>query len=116
MNDLGFKNKKEIFKVPENYFENLEQTILAQTVDLKESKAKIVPLSKRRVYLFSSMAGVAASLVLLVGVFFNSSKQTVVTENDIIVAENSIYSTLLGDHTTISDDDLLSYDTGYFFE
>ncbi len=116
MNDLDFKHKKEVFKVPENYFEELEQNILAQTVDAKKEKVKVIPLKNKRFYLFSSVVGVAASLLLLIGVFFNSSKQTAITENDIITAENSIYSTLLGDTTVISDEELLSYDTNYVFE
>ncbi len=116
MKNIDFEHNKEAFKVPEGYFEQLEKNILAQTVETKED-AKIISINKnrKRFYLFSSVTGVAASLVLLWGIFLNSS-DSALTENDIVVAENSIYTTLLGESDTFSEDSVLSYDTEYLFE
>ncbi len=114
MKDLGFDHKKEVFKVPENYFEKLEKAILTQTVDREEKKSKVVPIEKKRSHFyFSVIGGIAASLLLLAGFFFNSSQT--LTENDIITAENSIYSTFLVEDT-FSDIDLLAYETDSILE
>lgn len=116
MKNINFKHNAEAFKVPEGYFEQLEKNILSQTIDNKEN-TKTIPLNKntKRLYLFSSITGVAASLVLLWGIFLNSSDSTL-TETDVVVAENSIYTTLLGENDTFLEDSVLNYDTEYLFE
>ncbi|MFV0530961.1 MAG: hypothetical protein ACK5MD_05945 [Flavobacteriales bacterium] len=116
MNDLGFNHKKKVFKVPENYFEELEKNILAQTVETKQKSIKIVS-SKRKRYVISSIVGIAASLLIIVGVFFNINKasEETLSNEDLITIENSIYSTLLS-NSDWADEDLLSYETSYFLE
>ena len=113
MNDLGFKNKKEVFKVPENYFVELEKNILKKTIESEEETRRFI-LKKKQIHLFSSVAGIAASLLLLFGIFYQTSN-TKLTEDDIVSAENSLYNTLL-EEDTFSDDYFTYYEVDYYDE
>lgn len=80
------------FKVPENYFDTLNDKVLKQ---IKEDKPVITLISKRNLYY---IAGIAASLILMLNVYFSSETITI---NDIETASIESY---------LEDGDFTTYD------
>ena len=74
------------FKTPENYFDNLEKDILAQTIEVNASK--VIPLYRQNA--FKVAMSIAASVLLIVGIWFFNQPVTV-TQEDQDFAQELVY-------------------------
>ena len=100
--NLEEQNIKSGFKVPEDYFSNLESRIMAQISDEKEIKT--IPLFKRNKTWFS----IAASLILIasVGIWVYNPLETVAIPNESIetyLASQNLNEFYLSDMLTDED-------------
>jgi len=75
------------FKIPENYFENLEDRIMSQ---LPEQEVKVIPLWQRKTVWYT---GVAAVFMLSIGtwMYFNQQKNEIIaTSQEYLAYESDI--------------------------
>ncbi len=63
------------FKVPEGYFDTLDDQIIAK---VKTEETPVIKLSSRKTLYY--VAGIAASLILMIAVFINSSNDEISVE------------------------------------
>ncbi len=74
------------FKTPENYFEDLENRILAETMEVNTTK--IIPMYQKK--WFKMAVSTAAAVLLLVGFWFMNQSPNVSAE-DHIYAQETVY-------------------------
>lgn len=99
------KKNRLHFRVPKNYFDQMEQEILEQTVNAR--KSKVVPLYKKH---WVEIA-VAAAVVLLALMVFNLPQPTpTYTEEEMLSTENEVLNLYLNESDDYSTDDYAEVD------
>ncbi|WP_027138728.1 hypothetical protein [Gaetbulibacter saemankumensis] len=93
------------FKVPDNYFDTLEDSILTQITKTKKTRVISIINKKQLAYL----SGIAAAIVILFSITFNN-KNTVWSNLDIDTVENYLINENIVDSyeiaSLLSDDDI----------
>ncbi|MFD1064216.1 hypothetical protein ACFQ1Q_13250 [Winogradskyella litorisediminis] len=98
--------KDEGFKTPEGYFDTVENQIFQ--LAKAEDKVKVVSIFKSKKFYY--ITGIAASLLLLFGIFFNQSKTEEISvdmvENYLLESDLNSYelADLLADANILKDD------------
>ncbi|MDG4945892.1 hypothetical protein NMK71_05655 [Weeksellaceae bacterium KMM 9713] len=80
------------FKTPENYFEDLENKILAETIEANSTK--VIPIYQKN--WFKVAVSTAAAVLLIVGFWFMSQSPNVSAE-DQIYAQETVYEVYFED-------------------
>lgn len=80
------------FNTPENYFEDLENKILAETVEINTSK--IIPIYQKK--WFKVAVSTAAAVLLIVGFWFMNQSPNVSAEDEIF-AQETVYEVYFED-------------------
>jgi len=99
------------FKIPENYFENLEDRIMNQ---LPEQEARVVPLWQRKTVWYS---GVAAIFMLSIGtwMYFNQqSNEIMATSQEYLAYSNDITTEEIAYHLTDEDITTIEKELGLY--
>ena len=100
------KIKHSGFDIPFDYFDNVEEAVLSQLKD--EKNQKVIPFfSKTRFYY---TVGIAASILLIISIFLNSSKPETLSVD---MVENYLFETDLNSYELaqlLSDANLLEDD------
>jgi hypothetical protein len=95
-----FDKTKNPFKVPENYFEDFNRSIM-ESLPAKESKAKIIPLWKK-VLPWTAAAAIFCGVLFTTGVLDKSSK----ADPNVIISPN-LSSSLEDDYFLFLEDEVI---------
>ncbi len=95
--------KKNSFSTPDNYFDTLEDSILAKAT---KKPTKVISLKKNLLKIMS--IGVAASILLLLGInFYNTTNDSKVSFDDL--AKNDIENWFIDDSYEITTEDITAF-------
>lgn len=100
---LSEKIEKTGFKTPQGYFEGLEDSILSKT----QKTPKVIPLFSKQNFIYA--ASIAAVLVIMFNVFWNTSNTT--TNLEVTDIEQYLLQQDVSDYelaTLLTEDDLAS--------
>lgn len=88
LSEVHLKNKVDVsgFDVPDSYFETLEDKIVKQLKD--EQDVKVIPLLSWKKVIYTTT--IAASLVLMFNVFYNTSEALTFDSLDMASIENYV--------------------------
>ena len=97
------ENKKNPFKVPENYFENFNAHIIEQLPAGKTEK--VVPMWKKALP-WAAVAASVLGVIISVGLFDDKSQSEIVAAGENIPIEATVNGTGL---TSVSEDEFYQY-------